>query len=169
MGDLLSKLAAFHGRSNVCRNLHTLIHMRKELTLPISVDVVSLHVRKRKPLRISQIYWPVLRIKNWLHFLLEHKPEILLGGCTLESGSWRSMFADFWGSYKLMDPTHEVFASGYNLEMVIPYSIHGDEGRGLAKKPLMVLAWQLIISHLGPQVCNDSTFLGILAFKGFKF
>ena len=66
-----------------------------------------------------------------------------------------------------MDPTHEVFASGYNLGMVIPHSIHGDEGRGLAKKPLMVVAWRLIISHLGPQVCNDSTFLGILAFKGF--
>ena len=52
MGDLLSRLVAFHGRSNVWRNLRTLIHKRKGLTLPISADVVSLHVRKRKSVRI---------------------------------------------------------------------------------------------------------------------
>lgn len=97
MGDLLSRLAAFHGRSNVWRNLHTLIHKRKGLTLPISADVVSIHVRKRKPVRITQIYWQVLHIKNWLHFFLEHKPEILLGGCTLESGSWKRMFLRLLG------------------------------------------------------------------------
>lgn len=159
MGDLLSKLAAFHGKSNVCRNLHTLIHKNPRLTVPIQVDAIHIRVKKRKPVRVLSVYWPVLRIKGWIEYFLKHRPTILLGGHTLESGLWKPMFRNFWESYREVNPSHVLFSSGFSLETVIPYSLHGDEGRGLAKKPLMVLAWQLVISHLGPEVCNDSTFL----------
>lgn len=157
-GDILSKLASFHGKSNVCRNLHNLIHKTEGLTLPIEVDAVKIQVKKKKPVRVLEVFWPVLRIKSWIGYFLKYQPEVLLGGCRVESGAWKPMFESFWAHYRKMDPMHEVFTSGLCLQNVIPFSVHGDEGRGLARKPLMVLAWQLIIGHRGPGSCNDSTF-----------
>lgn len=40
----------------------------------------------------------------------------------------------FWASYKLHRPDHPVFqVEGINLKYVFPYSLHGDEGSGLAE------------------------------------
>ena len=51
------------------------------------------------------------------------------------------------------------FLEHHGPRACIPYHIHGDEGRGQLKRPYMVVSWQCVISHHGPQVCNESSFL----------
>ena len=64
------------------------------------------------------------------------------------------MYGDFWLNFNKSMPGTEM--NGLNPEFSVPIAIHGDEGRGQTKKPIMVLAWQPLISCLGPLVTNTS-------------
>ncbi|CAL1170532.1 unnamed protein product, partial [Cladocopium goreaui] len=67
------------------------------------------------------------------------------------------MLGAFWQTYQATNPGHPVFSTPFDLKGCVPIFLHGDEGRGLARRPFMVLSWQTVISHHGPGVCNDST------------
>lgn len=72
--------------------------------------------------------------------------NFLLGGLSLDDvDSFGDTLEVFWGRYKALEPDFEVPG---NPRYVIPYALHGDEGRGKGKKPIMVLGMQpLITSH----------------------
>ena len=54
-------------------------------------------------------------------------PEKLLQGENMEGVQWKDALADFWRCYRCAEPNHPVFART-ELQNVIPYMIHGDEG-----------------------------------------
>lgn len=128
------------------------------VTLPVKMDAVQITIRKLKPLGEYKVFWPFVPMKSWAALLLKDHPRVLLGGHQLwEVEKWQATFSKFWSLYESCDGDHPVFESGLDKRYVVPYMLHGDEGRGLSKTPYLVTSWQPIISHLGMGSCNDST------------
>ena len=70
------------------------------------------------------------------------------------------IFGNFWAVYQTIDEGHPVFSAGLDLGRVVPYALHGDEGKGLRGRPYLVESWQPIIGVAGPHHTNESTQLG---------
>jgi hypothetical protein len=68
-------------------------------------------------------------------------------------------------------PDHPIFNSGHDINFgtAIPIYIHGDEGRGLLKRPYMVISWQCVVGHGGLQVCNDAMIPRFLQRNWYQF
>ena len=88
-------------------------------------------------------------------------PDYLLGGFGLsEEGSWMSMFTQFWENFRAVRPSHPIYAkSAAERACTIPVAIHGDEGRSLAKVPLMVISFQAMIPSSGPENLSSTQHL----------
>ena len=159
--NLLVKVAGcFRSQRNACRDITRLIRRTPGATLKISIDVCKVNVKLRKPIRCASIWWPILALKSWCKYLLDHCPQLLLAGHCL-TDNFQPTFVEFWEKYKLVCPDHPIFNSGHDINFgtAIPIYIHGDEGRGLLKRPYMVISWQCVVGHGGLQVCNDSSLL----------
>ena len=68
------------------------------------------------------------------------------------------MFAEFWARHALSGGS-----TPKRPGQTLPIWIHGDEGRGLGKKPLLVVSYQPVIGWKGPTAvtssgCLDCTF-----------
>ena len=91
---------------------------------------------------------------------------MLLGGHSLEDpDAYCRMLRVFWQRFRHVRPEHDVYdradaEAGFDLGFCIPVAIHGDEGRGKLKRPVMVLSYQPLISFKGPRFVNSSGCLG---------
>ena len=143
---------------NACRNIHALVKRTHGLAIPLSIDVCSIWVKQRKPVRVERTTWPIIKLESWLDYMLGHQAELLLGGHCLGDLGWRAMFARFWQLYQHVDATHRVFQDFTEAELstCIPFMIHGDEGRGLVRRPYMVVSTQPVVGHKGLHFTNES-------------
>ena len=148
-------------RLNACRDLHRILHKTKGVLLPIKIDVCAVHIMRKRPVRRYQVWFPILKLSSWINYFVKNKPQMILGGYHVsQAQEWQMMLGAFWQTYQATNPGHPVFSTPFDLKGCVPNFLHGDEGRGLARRPFMVLSWQTVISHHGPGVCNDSTQLG---------
>ena len=158
-GNLLSKIGgAFKSRKNACDTIRRLVKRTPGVALNIPIEVCEVHVRLRKPIRALKVWWPLIRMDHWAQFLVREKPQLLLGGKCVQD-NWRKTFTDFWNKYKQIHSDHPIFSETFDLGECVPYYIHGDEGRGQLRRPYLVISWQCLISHHGPQVVNDTSCL----------
>lgn len=67
------------------------------------------------------------------------------------------MFEEFWTRYQRVD----TMISPAQPRRTIPVFVHGDEGRGLVKRPIMVVSIQPIIGSSGENTTNNRRHLGI--------
>ena len=168
--DLLYKLSAA-GRSSahVCRNLHRLIH-REGFTVPVEISFVETPVRKRRPIvKKVTVAYPVIYPSSWINYLLREQSYLLLGGVELcDVRQWQALLSDFWRLYRMYDPDHIMnFPNAPASTHTIPLYLHGDEGRGKYKLPIMVESFQPCISFKGigfknssgPPACNRYMFI----------
>ena len=156
--DLLWKLSrAGLSKTNACRNLHSLID-RNNVLYPVPIDCGLIRVAFRKPqFRTEQVYWPFLRMHEWVRCLLRESPHMILAGHKLsDTGGWQGVFSEFWNTYRLINPGHTIFRDQLPTECCIPYFLHGDEGRGYCRRPFMVESFQPVISHKGLGYTNES-------------
>ena len=155
--DLLTRLSGVSkSKRNACRALHSLVE-RAGVTLPIPLDAISITIRRYKPLRICDAWWPMLNMHSWVSYLFEHRPQVLLGGHLCEDISGQKNFERFWECYRSIESDHPFYGSGLSPKFCIPYAFHGDEGRGRGHVPFLCISFQPLISHLGMGHCNDST------------
>ena len=155
---MLHKIArAGASRTNVCRNLHRLLS-GSGVQYPVKITAVPVMIRLRKPKpRNEVLQWPIIGITDWARALLQRSPPYLLGGFNLEDSlGWQHQFASFWSVYKTIDPDHAVFSSGLSPTNIVPYALHGDEGKGLRGKPFLVESFQPVIGRHGIFVTNES-------------
>lgn len=160
--DLLYKVAnAGKSKTNACRNLHILI-TRGKILFPVHIDAIEVRVSLRKPfLRKEKVFWPILRMGDWVKTLLSECPQVLLSGYKLEQSSkWKAVFQNFWDEYKSCNGCHPVYTSKYPIDCCVPYFLHGDEGRTLRSRSFMIHSFQPLISRKGPRKCNESGYLG---------
>lgn len=172
----MEKLARF-GRSrtgkrrgsNAARDLHRWIHRDKRL-LPVEVSTTRVPIRLRKRTKTHgakkvEHCWvdhPVVLFSSWLVTIMNLFPRYFLGGYGPgEIDKYRRMFESFWSNYRNVDGQHEVYQKpSCDLGHCIPLALHGDEGRGLAKTPLMVLSIQTIIPSTGENDLSQAQQLG---------
>ena len=97
---------------------------------------------------------------DWVKTLIKRRPQVLLAGCKFEEHmQWKAILRGFWENYRGVNGDHPIFSSGFPLDTAIPYFFHGDEGRGLRNRPIMIEAFQPVISQLGPDKTNESGWL----------
>ena len=83
---------------------------------------------------------------------------MLLGGYRLDQEeAYRSMFTQFWDRFEFVRPDLDLYhRSDMDKAMCIPIALHGDEGRGKLRRPVMCIAFQPLISCKGPSYTNSS-------------
>ena len=147
------------GSGNACRNLHRMLQDEK-LSLPVSISIIDVPIRDLKRKRRRRIVgWPVLRLSDWAQCALGRGGPLLLAGhCLEDEPAWRGELKRFWDQYSLIDGHHPLFSSGIDTSCTIPFLIHGDEGRGRNKQPLLTISFQGILSHYGSHRLNMSGF-----------
>lgn len=155
---LYSIAAAGRSQTNACRNLHSLIHKRG-MTLPLKIHTVEIPVRKRKPqVRKVFVHYPVILPSTWAKYLLEKHSMLLLGGHDITASlSWKAELERFWRAYLRTEGDHCMNRDGAPPQnKTIPLYVHGDEGRGKFRLPIMVQAIQGVLSYKGPEFKNSS-------------
>ena len=171
-----SKSARKRGQ-NASRDFHRWVHRTgKAFPVPIRRLKVPVRVKRRNKNGKRIVYdkkvdYPVIFLSDWFEAVMRTNPSFFLGGYDLysEEDSWTSMFAEFWTNFAGVEPNHPVLEkSPEERSRSIPIAIHGDEGRGLAHVPLLVISFQVLIPSSGPNKLNMSQqlvlfFLGLLS------
>ena len=153
----LSQLAnCGQGGRNHSRNLHRLIH-RTGRTLPVTITTVPTPIRilKGKP-KVHTCNYPTMMLSSWAKQLFSTGGQFLLSGYTIDDVRYRGVFKDFWTQYRQVEPELDFYSRDFEWETAIPFSFHGDEGRGKLKRPIMIEAYQPLITHRGPEFTNSS-------------
>ena len=128
---------------------------KKNLTCG-SVNSETQRVLEHRP-KMKEVVrnFPMIGLKAWAEYLLREAPEFVLGGNSLDT-DYQKTYCTFWETYSKLDGGHPVFAdfprsSWGNL---VPYCLHGDEGRGKAKRPVLVTSYQMLIPKGGLETTN---------------
>ena len=143
-------------KDHACRDLTRLIKRTPGSMLSIPIDVCRVNIRLRKPQRHAVVYWPMIKMSEWCKYLLQYKPQLILGGHDL-NGNWQAVFRSFWNDYRKTNPTHPIFEQSWDYGNCLPFMLHGDEGRGQLKRPFLALSFQFVVGHKGLEQTNDST------------
>lgn len=145
--------------SNASRNLHALIHKKKK-TLPIPITSVTAPVRVSRRRRVQSRPWPVLHLSSWLQKSFESRLYggfYFLGGNTLDNvPAVEDMLKRFWERFANVEPGDVP----HTPARTIPYLLHGDEGRGQCKRPLLVISFQPVFGWTGEEHVNSTKRLG---------
>lgn len=118
--------------------------------LPVKVSTVRLWVRtSRRRVHLIPTNYPVLRIRDWVDCIFRHGGHFFWGGNTLDDNAkaFRGELDRFWRNYRKIDPTFPFFRDNSEscYEHCIPIALHGDEGRGRAKQPILVMSVQPLL------------------------
>ena len=166
----IEKLARFRrsrtGRKrghNAARDFHRWAH-RAGHAFPVRLSHVPITIHKRLPVKSGRkardvpVDYPVLHLSSWLASLMEKFPKFLLGGHNPALGAepYEEMFEQFWCKFKSANSSHPIYSrmSAEQRRRAIPFALHGDEGRGLAKVPLLIMSFQVLIPYSGPDQLN---------------
>ena len=131
----------------------------------MKVDAVKAPIRKIHKSRIKKVQmdFACLLPSSWLAYSLSIGGEPFLGGHCLDSGHlFEEMFAGFWEKYQLLNADFPFFSRPDYPAVAkysIPVLIHGDEGRGSSKRPIMCFSIQPLVGWLGISKVNSSGLL----------
>ena len=134
------------GKVNLAHAEERLHHLIRQwgLTVPVRIDICQKMLLCEKVL-LSQ---PLVLPTSWIQHLLRCKPQLLLGGFRLQHTLTSNFLQAFWRMYRMEHPTHTVFQEhSHRLDHCIPYTLFGDEGRGLRKSPIMIMAMEAIFGQ----------------------
>ena len=149
---------------NYSRAMHRLIH-RKDKTLPVQIGSVQVKVKIPRRRKVVLSPWPIIPLSNWMRVCFEdakYSGFFFLAGHKLDSwAAAQDGFRTFWERYCKLDKHVQVD----HPESTIPIYLHGDEGRGLGKRPLLVVSFQPVMSWLGPDYIPSSKHFGLNMFE----
>lgn len=149
--------------SNASRNLNAVIHRRgKTLAVPISSVLTPVRVSRRRKVEVRP--WPVMFLSDWLKLCFENRRYggfYWLGGHTMDQlPEVETMLERFWDRYSQLGPM-ESSQCPSNPSRCIPFLLHGDEGRGQCKRPLLVLSYQPLLGWHGEDLVNSKAIFGM--------
>ena len=104
----------------------------------------SIDVKISKTTLPTKPNFPFVEFSNWMRYLVEYDSlEYLVGVQNVED--MNKILTTFWQRFEILYPEHVIAHRaegdrGFKRSMCIPVLYHGDEGRGLKKKQLMVLS-----------------------------
>ena len=157
MDALAGCVANNPGEQNIRRNLHKLIHVQGKC-LPLQISGAACHVKKAMgKIGVRLLSWPVILLSTWMHYALLNASRLLLAGWHItKREKWKNTFRKFWHKYRFIDPEHPIYHTDEPVDygLYMPYTIHGDEGRGKNRVPVMVESFCPVISRHGPAYTN---------------
>lgn len=136
---------ACRGRSkyanNASRNLYHYIK-KQRMSLPVQVSTVDAPVRVSRRRVSSRKPWPVMLLSSWAKEVLEgYGGFFFFGGLTIDDlEQVETTLARFWNRFEKADGE-----STPHPTRTIPFFVHGDEGRGQLKRPVLVLSFQALL------------------------
>lgn len=155
--------------SNAGRDFHRFAQ-RGGKALPVKVSTIRIPIRKKvkigfgkKRTKDCDVDFPILLPSSWIKTLLNMHPSFVLGGHQVtDTEEFTSIFREFWGNFELAQPEHPIFSlfTDAQRKYTVPMALHGDEGRGLSKIPVLVLSYQFIIPFSGPNDLSSRMTLG---------
>ena len=146
---------------NASRILHAFVH-RKGKTLSVPVTPVDVPVRLPSKRKVMNRPWPVLLLSDWIRTTCEdphYGGFVVLGGKKLDR--WdeiKETFQTFWRRHCKIDADNLPSVP----EQTIPFLLHGDEGRGQGKKPILVIGYQPMIPWAANDVVNSEKCFGLI-------
>ena len=159
-----SKTARTRGH-NCSRDFHRWVH-RDQRAFDVKISTLKVPIRikhkrrnGRQIIGVKKVDYPVIHLSSWFEKLINTFPQFFLGGFDLyqQEESWAGMLSNFWKNFLGVDPQHPVhLKTDAEKKRCIPIALHGDEGRGLAKVPLMIWSFQVIIPSSGPNNLNTT-------------
>ena len=152
--------------SHACKNLHRLLHNSGH-TIPVKISTVTtpVRLRKRGSSKKALVQFPLLKLSDWCQCIFKRGGQFLLAGQTLDAAyEFGQTLEEFWRRFKGIEPQHTFFSSIEEREwrFCIPYALHGDEGRGAGKRPIMILSAQPFITTPDMSSANQSGCLALL-------
>lgn len=145
----LSKCGKSKRDSHVQRNLHrTIRKFRKALDVEIATIKTKIRISKRKGACLLVDY-PIIRFSAWAETIFNHGGHFFLAGQSLDYAlEYGNVLVDFWSKFVECDPEFGLDIPRSQWSGLIPVAIHGDEGRGKAKSPCMVVSIQTLLPLL---------------------
>eukprot|EP00435_Cladocopium_sp_Y103_P046752 s144_g13.t1 len=117
----------------------------------------SLDIKISKTDLVSKKDFPYVPFGAWLRHLVEMDQLDQLVGVK-DVSQMKQILATFWNRFGAINPDHFICSRDdpeFDKEMCIPVLYHGDEGRGLKKKQLMVLSTHGVLGR-GSHKSNDN-------------
>lgn len=99
----------------------------------------------------------MVSLTAWARCILKEYPRYFLGGSRLENVDvFTETLRAFWRKFRDTHQNHPAFTEFTMDELgyVIPYAIHGDDGRGKNFIPTLVYAFQMLIHPCGMEYTN---------------
>ena len=136
---------------NASRNLYRFIH-KSGKTLPVEITPVTVPIKVSRRKKVQQRQWPVLHLSSWLQVCFEeYGGFFVLGGHKLDDlKAIENMLEQFWSRHQFVDTDIP-----QDTKHTIPFLLHGDEGRGQCKRPILVLSFQPMIGWSGGEHVNS--------------
>ena len=157
--------------NNLRRNLHAmLVKTGRQLDVKISRIPCPAQVIQGSKVSKKVVDWPVIHFSDWIKAALIHRGEILLGGNhATQTQSWQNLFGQFWTDYQLCDPQHPIYSEVEegNQCLFLPFTHHGDEGRGRNKVPVLIENFCPVIGYKGVDFTNLSGTLALHSICNF--
>ena len=121
--------------------------IRKEMFTGYLTDMVLLYqfLKRLCPcIPDDELKVPVLRLRDWMEFMLQYNCfHILVGLRNPHQSREEAILQSFWEKFKLENETHPVFLMArqneIQLSRTVPIILHGDEGRGVKRQPFLVM------------------------------
>jgi hypothetical protein len=142
--------------NNASRDFHRYVH-RDEKVFPVKISKARFPIKKKIPnksgRRISKqelVDYPFIALSSWMESILPSYPHFFLGGHLLgQCDAYGDMLEDYWNKFRAIEPHHPIFQdkSVNDRRRAIPIAVHGDEGRGLNKVPVLICSYQVVIPH----------------------
>ena len=141
---------------HACQRLHALLH-KSGYTIPVKITTVTTPVRlsKRGSSKKAQVQYPILQLSDWVKCIFKLGGEFLLGGYNLErADEFGETLQSFWHRFRCVQPDLPFYNENHDWRFCIPFCLHGDEGRGAGKKPIMIVSAQPLITLPDMSDCN---------------
>ena len=152
----MARLATGKNYKNAAHHLHQYLHSSGR-TFPVQISSARIPLRhSRRGGGEFMANYPVILLSSWLQAVLQHGGEFVLGGWTTrQRPQYMSMLGRFWARYRTVHSSHPVLAKNdEQKKRTIPIAIHGDEGRGTCKEPVLVESFQPIVPWTGENCLN---------------
>lgn len=141
---------------NSCRRLHGFaVKMGKRL--PVKEKYVKTPIRTVTKAKVHEVEtdFPTLPLSSWMQTSFDLGGHFFLGGKSTECfEEFSKMLDSWWTNYKKLDPNHPFFndfGEAY-FHVSFPIAVHGDEGRGRYKRPIMIFSYQPLITNFDGRV-----------------
>jgi hypothetical protein len=130
--------------SHAERNLHKQV-VKLGFSLPVPLTCLNDVPYRNQGLQNH----PVLSLRGMLQYMMDHNHEnLFLGGLKFsQRAEYSALLTSFWADYKHAHSDHPIYSHHAGaLHMCVPIALHGDEGRGLRKMPILCLQTQFVLS-----------------------